>query len=249
MAKQEFSTLTLTELLRTEADAYLLLEKLRWGGTPDACPKCGEVGCCVYVQPSNGTDRATRTGSRSQRRVWRCNGCRKQFSVLTDTIFHGTKISIRTWLLVMFEVASSKNSVSAWEISRKYEITNESAWHLLHRIRRAMERDPLAAMFRGTVQADEAWIGGNPKNRHANDPREPIRRTGAGRTDKQPILCLVHYETREVRSVVVNDVNGETLLAAIDSMAELENTWLQTDGAKAYNPTSPRVRHHLTVNH
>jgi transposase-like protein len=88
--------------------------------------------------------------------VWKCGGCRKRFSVLTDTSFHGTKISIRTWLLVIFEFVSSKNSISAWEISRKYEITNESAWHMLHRIRGAMKMEPVAGLLSGAVQVDES---------------------------------------------------------------------------------------------
>ena len=90
------------------------------------------------------------------RRVWNCGHCRNQFSVLTGTIFHGTKISIRTWLLVILELCSSKDPVSAWKISRKYEITNESAWHLPHRIREATTREPVASLFRGTVQANES---------------------------------------------------------------------------------------------
>jgi uncharacterized Zn finger protein (UPF0148 family) len=48
MAKQEFSVPTLSARVRTEAEAYLLLEELRWGatGTPEACPKCGGMGRC-----------------------------------------------------------------------------------------------------------------------------------------------------------------------------------------------------------
>jgi hypothetical protein len=67
--------------------------------------------------------------------------------VLTGTIFHGTKISVRTWVFVLLEVAASKNSVSAWEISRKYSITNESAWHMLHRIREAVTMEPVIGLL------------------------------------------------------------------------------------------------------
>ena len=174
MAKQEFTFSSLALGLKTEADAYLLLEKLRWGGSPDACPKCGTVGRTYFLNPANGTSRKTRTGNVSERRVWKCGHCKRQFSVLTDTIFHGTKIPIVTWLLVIFDVCSAKNSMSAWEVHRKYGITPESAWHMVHRIREAMKREPVAGLLRGAVQADETWIGGNPANRHRNDPREPI---------------------------------------------------------------------------
>jgi transposase-like protein len=132
----------------TEADAYLKLEELRWNGHP-ACPHCGVVDFAWYIRPLNGTSRKTRTGSMSQRRVWKCGACRTQFSVLTGTIFQGSKIPVRTWLLVIFEMCASKNGVSAREIERKYELTAKTAWFMLHRIREAMKRDPLATLLRG----------------------------------------------------------------------------------------------------
>ena len=39
--------------------------------------------------PLNGTSRKARTGTTSQRRVWKCGACCKQFSVLTGTNFPG----------------------------------------------------------------------------------------------------------------------------------------------------------------
>ena len=247
MEKQEFSIPKLAARLKTEADAYRFLEELRWGGDPEACPLCGVVGKFYYLKPVNGKDRKTRTGSTSERRVWKCASCRKQFSVLTNTIFHGTKISLRTWVLVIFEMCAAKNGVSAWEISRKYGITNESAWHMLHRIREAMKREPVVSLLRGTVVADETWIGGNPANRHRNDPREKPRKSNT--TDKQPVLGLVHYESREVRAMSVPNVTGKTLRETMAKHLDLGNTHLYTDEAKSYNLMRNDVASHETVNH
>ena len=253
--KQEFSLPKLARELGSEADAYLMLEDLRWGGHPDVCPNCGESGSyCYYIRPSNGSDRATRTGSRSQRRVWRCRACRKQFSVLTGTIFHGTKISLVTWLMVIFEMAASKNSVAAAEIARKYELTNESAWHMVHRIREAMKREPVAGFLGGAVQMDESWIGGEPKNRHASDPREVARKARPGRdgyaaSDKQPIAALVHYETRAVHAVAVPDVTSESLMPALADVMDLKRTHLHTDGGSAYKTITKHVAAQEYVNH
>ena len=246
MAKQEFSVVKIAERLRTEADAYLMLEELRWGGQPPACPKCGEVGKTYYMAPRDGTvSRSTRTGARSQRRVWKCRGCRQQFSVLTDTIFHGTKISIRTWLLVIFEVCASKNSVSAWEISRKYSITNESAWHMMHRIREAMKREPVAGLLRGTIVVDETWFGGKDSNRHADKRTNP----GAGHTDKQPIMALVDYETREVRSHAVADVTAHSLSTVIAEQVDIDRSQLWTDSSPSYKNVGKRFNAHHAVDH
>ncbi|MDP9445169.1 MAG: transposase [Actinomycetota bacterium] len=143
MAKQSNSIPVLMAQSETEADAYALLERLRWDGHP-VCPHCGSLARHYFLRPANGASRKTRTGAASERRVWKCKDCRKQFSVLTGTIFHGTKIPVRTWLMVVFEMCASKNAVAAREIERKYDLTAKSAWFMVHRIREAMKREPLA---------------------------------------------------------------------------------------------------------
>jgi hypothetical protein len=91
--------------VQTEQDAYVLLEELRWGGRAVG-PHCGSDRRCFFLKPEDGSLRKTRTGSLSARRVWKYGDCRKQFSVLTGTIFHGTKISVRTWFFVILELVS-----------------------------------------------------------------------------------------------------------------------------------------------
>jgi transposase-like protein len=146
--------LQLADKLRTEADAYLFLEQLRWGQRP-VCPHCGSVGDHYFLTPANGRSRKTRTGSASERRVWKCRDCRKQFSVLTGTPFHGTKIPIRTWLFVIFDACAAKNGISAREIERHYGLTPRTAWHLMHQLREAMKLEPIAGLLSGRVVADE----------------------------------------------------------------------------------------------
>ncbi len=117
-----------------------------------------------FIEPTNGVSRKTRTGAATQRRVWRCFSCRKQFSVLTGTVFHGTRLSLRTWVLVIFEMCASKNGVSAREIERKYGVCPRTAWFMLHRICEAMAGDPLVAVMSGVIVADETWSSGDPTN-------------------------------------------------------------------------------------
>ncbi|MBV9872390.1 MAG: IS1595 family transposase [Frankiaceae bacterium] len=251
MAQQEFSIPSLMNRLGTEADAYQLLEELRWGADKAdvVCPHCGVIGGHYFLTPANGSSRATRmtakNGKVSERRVWKCCSCRKQFSVLTGTIFHGTKISVRTWVMVVLEMCASKNGVSAREIERKYDLTAKTAWYMLHRIREAMKQDPMAGLLRGTIIADETFIGGKPKNRHADDPRQ----RGAGFSDKQPVLALVDFETREVRSRAIPDVTAETLRDEITPQVDIEHSQLWTDELRAYRRIGEKFNSHHTVNH
>jgi hypothetical protein len=130
--------------------------------------------------------------------VWKCRARRKQFSALTGTIFHGTKIPVRTWIFVVFEMASSKNGVAAREIERKYNLTAKSAWFMLHRIRHAMKREPMAGFLTGRV-VDETYIGGKPKNRHRNDKREP-RASSAARMNQTRLRSCRSCPAERVKS-------------------------------------------------
>jgi transposase-like protein len=200
------TVLQLTDRLRTEADAYLYLEELRWNGRP-LCPHCESVGEHYFLNPTNGKPRKTRTGAPSERRVWKCRDCRKQFSVLTGTIFHGTKIPVRTWCFLVFEMASSKNGISAREVERKYGLCPRSAWFAMHRIREAMKRGP-GELLSGRVVSDETWYGGKPANRHGHD----ARKRPPGVSEKVPIVSLVSCETCEVGLQAIPDVSACTVL-------------------------------------
>ena len=57
----------------------------------EVCPHCGSTDPHYFLTPQ-GEGRKTRTGTVSVRRVWKCKSCRKQFSVTTGTIFHGTRV-------------------------------------------------------------------------------------------------------------------------------------------------------------
>lgn len=231
--------------LTDEAAAYEFLEGLRWRGEP-VCPHCGTKDARHYfLKPSNGTSRATRTGSQSQRRVWKCRDCRKQFSVLTGTIFHGSKIPVRTWMFVCFEMMASKNGVSAREVQRKYGLTAKTAWFMLHRIREGMRHDPLAGLLSGVVVADETWIGGTPRNRHARKRAE----LGKGGSDKTPVLTIIHPATGEARSHVVADVRARTLTPILFRETDQRHTVLHTDESKSYLRYGSAAAGHETVMH
>jgi len=251
MGKQEFSVPALANRIATEADAYRLLESLRWtDGTPDSCPLCGADGKFYFLAPADGTDaRKTRTGKDTQRRLWKCATCRKKFSVLTGTVMHGSKIPVRTWLFVSLELSASKNGVSAREIQRKYDLTAKTAWFMLHRLREAMKRDDSAALLSGAVVADETWVGGNPANRHAKARLAEGHRRWA--TQKITVLSVIDKATGEARSAVVPNVKAHNLRKAMDGElgVNLGATTLHTDSAKHYERIALVTKGHESVNH
>jgi transposase-like protein len=160
-------------------------------------------------------------------------------------MMHATKIPVRIWVMVIFEMCSSKNGVAAREIERKYGLCPRTAWHMLHRIREAMRHDD-ASLFSGNVIADEVYVGGDPANRHASE-RHNVRR-GAG-TDKTPVVTLIDEDTREARSTVLAWVDSASLGDVIRENVDMMTATLHTDSAKGYIPVGRKMAGHYAVDH
>jgi transposase-like protein len=182
-----------------EADAYVYVENLRWNGQP-VCAHCGSDHVNL-LNPANGISRKTRTGSMSQRRVWKCYTCRKQFSVTTGTVFHGSKVSLEIWIFIFFEMCANKNGLAAREVQRKYGLTAKTSWFVTQRIREAMRREPLSGMIANTtIEADETWIGGKPKNKHQQGRERPGGGRGVAGTPSTWSRCCRWSIARVARS-------------------------------------------------
>lgn len=233
-----------------EATAYKVLEELRWPDGP-VCPHCGTDRAPYFLNAKAKDGRKTRTGSVTDRRVWKCAACRKQFSVLTNSIFHGSKIPVRTWLFAVVEMCASKNGIAARELERKYELTPKSAWFMAHRIREAMaDRAPHALV--GTVEIDETWVGGKISQKPPADVPEFARRKWSAdrmMDNKTPVLSILNTTTGEIRSKVVPNVTGATLAAEIRKQVSTFDSVLHTDEWKGYTQIGKEFIAHETVNH
>ncbi|HEY8215924.1 MAG TPA: IS1595 family transposase [Acidimicrobiia bacterium] len=227
-----------------EAAAYRYLERLRWKGRP-VCPHCGVIDGHYLLKPKVGK-RTTSTGRVTHRRLWKCHACRKQFSVLVGTIFHGTKISIRTWLFVLLEMCASKNGIAAREVQRKYGLTPKSAWFMTQRIREAMVlRNPSSLI--GTIVADEAYIGGRSRHKYGTIRGEKPEKIIP---PKAIVLTLVHRESGTARSRVIPNVTSDTLGSALLRAVDVDRSRLFTDDHKGYDMVGRWFAlGHETVNH
>ena len=197
-----------------ELAAVEFLERQRWGDEP-ACPRCGATD----VHQMRGRD-----GKRNKRFLWLCRGCGEQFTVRIGTVFEDSRIPLRHWCYAFWAACASKKGVSALQIKRMTRLSYKSALFLMHRIRYAMTPDREPSLD-GTVEVDETYVGGKPRNPSIQairsmsyDERKPWRQEresqkGRG-TKKPPVVALVERGGR-VRARVVADVSGKTLRRAI----------------------------------
>src|SRR5882724_10795577 len=157
-----------------EDAAREFLEKTRW---PDGaeCPHCGLVGEAYKIavkEPDLEKLKLTRARYRKPRKgLWKCAGCRKQFTVTVKTIFEDSHIPLHKWLLAIHLMCASKKGVSAHQLMRMLDIRQyKSAWFMAHRIRYAMTGE-LPEKMNGIVEADSTYIGGRPRRRIPHAPK------------------------------------------------------------------------------
>lgn len=221
---------TLLELMEmTEDAARRYLEQVRWPDGP-VCVHCGDVS----VTRLEGE--AHRAG------VFKCRGCREQFTVTVGTIFESSHIPLKKWLVAFHLVCSSKKGISAKQLQRNLGLKSyESAWHMAHRIRHAMSADPVGSKLSGTVEVDETYVGGKPRN------PGPHNKRGAG-TKKTPVLALVE-RGGDVRAWPIERVTVDTLQTAVKEHVD-QGARVMTDESFAYQGLDEHFEGgHHTVKH
>src|SRR5258708_1898778 len=218
------------------------LERLRWPDGP-ICPHCGVEGEAYKLTPK-AKEPVTEPQSpvelqkrvrKPRRGLWKCAGCRMQFTVTVGTIFEDSHIPLNKWLLAFHLVCASKKGMSAHQLHRMLGVTYKSAWFMAHRIRYAMSQEPLASKLSGVVEADETYIGGRrrrttPQAIKAGE-REPDRLGPVA--DKAAVFSVLQRDGR-VRSTHLDRVLGKNLREAIKEVCA-PDAHVITDDARLYH--------------
>jgi transposase-like protein len=176
------------------------------------------------------------------RELFKCKKCRRQFSVTKGTIFEDSHIPLRTWLVVMYRMCSSKKSVSARQIEREFGLSHRAAWFMCHRIRWAMT-DKNPPTLSGDVEADETYVGGKPRgHRNRRKPRTMSEAIRASYASKTPVFGMIERHGR-VRAKVMPRVSQENVERAIFHGVDRGRTRLVTDEHPVYQKMHEMLPH------
>ena len=160
----------------------------RWENGKVICPSCGSA----------------KVKYRANRRTWTCSThhAKREFSIKVGTVMEDSPIGLDKWLTATWLVTNCKNGISSYEIARDVNVTQKSAWFMLHRIRLAMQDDFFGSKLGGEVEVDETFIGGKARNMHLSERKRRI--TGTGGADKTIVLGMLERGGRVRAKVMPN---------------------------------------------
>lgn len=198
------------------------------------CPRCGSKEV-TYLENA---------------RVWKCRTkhTHQKFSAKVGTIFEDSPLSLSKWLPVVWMVANCKNGVSSMEIHRGLDVTQKTAWFMLHRVRLAMQTGTFMKMGGGggVVEADETYIGGKARNMHKADKKRKLE-GGRGGAGKELVMGLLDRETGKVKLSHIVGRDRETIHAEVRESV-YKGSKLYTDELASYTGLEPDYVHEF-VNH
>ena len=111
-------------------------------------------------------------GSSTRAGVFKCRDCKRQFTVTVNTIMHRSKVPLSTWL-VAFELMMSRDGhVTPRQLQRELGLGRyENAWHMVNRIRYAIQMGGLASTVNGSSESHEREQSSRPPQAAARSNR------------------------------------------------------------------------------
>ena len=235
MAKKE--TLSTIKLVKNAAEIF---HNARWANGIVVCPYCGSMHI-----------------TEKENYHYKCNSCKNRFTDKTNTMLHGSKLPISTWMLGIYYMMIDKGQTST-ELSIKLGVNQKTAWLMQVKLRYSLTQD--VVRLHGMIAQDEMYIGGSLSNYHYSRKWDLLRKGKFINGDekrysktalfalnsslKQPVFGMtdgdkvVLYATPNpikkeyLHMVYGKHVSGDSITVSDES--KLYNDWEEITGAKIY---------------
>ena len=189
--RQGLSLVELMTMLPTEEAATVWFEGVLWADGR-CCGKCGSVSTSLVLD--------------AKPMPYWCTDCRGYFSVRTGTVLARSNVPLRKWAIAIYLYLTSLKSVSSMKLHRDLNVSQKTAWFMLHRLREAW-RNPTDSPFAGPIEVDEMYMGGKERNKHAWKKLH----AGGGSVGKTPVIGAKDRKTKRVTAQVIPRTDAPTL--------------------------------------
>ncbi|SDS84178.1 ISXO2-like transposase domain-containing protein [Mucilaginibacter mallensis] len=220
------SILDLIKTFPSEQECITRMEQIRWNGN--------------VISPFDPESKIYKCAGNK----YKCKNTGKYFNVKTNTIFDNTKIPLVKWFMALYVFSSHKKGISSHQLAKDIDVTQKTAWFILHRLRYAFNHPDFNIKFTDEVQVDETYMGGREANKHKKKKAGGTQ--GRNTTSKKPVIGL-RDKDGHVYAQVVNDVGRKTIEDIIDKMVPAGAT-VYTDEWLSYNRLHEKYNH-KRVNH
>lgn len=194
MSKNFNSLYEMMEAIPDEKAAVEYFRSIHWKNG-EHCPYCGHEEIYHFADGKN----------------FKCAACRQRFSIRVGTIFEDSKIEIRKWLFAIWIITSHKKGIASTQLAKDINVTQKSAWFMLHRLRHAARTRSFNRKLRGTVEADEVYFGGKDSNKHKR--RRTKKQVAVGLLERRGELRVLPVNsTSDMRKEIVRHVDESARL-------------------------------------
>lgn len=209
------------------------LEKLRWNGN--------------VISPFDEASKVYKCAGNK----YKCKSTGKYFNVRTSTLFDNTKVELQTWFLAIYLITGHKKGISSLQLGRDLNVTQKTAWFMLHRIRNCYglpEINDEGEKMGGEgvmVEIDETVVGGKVKNMN-NKKRKAIKEMESGRNDNKTVVMGYVERGGLLRMEVLqpNQMIKEAVKVTVDTASVIS-----TDAATTYTTVGKEYASHGVVDH
>jgi len=204
----------------------------RW---PDGITLCDSKKC------GNVERRHHRVAGRT---AYACDYCGHHIYPMAGSIFEKSTTPLKLWFYAMYLMGQTRCGISAKQIQRETGVTYKTAWRMFKQIRTLMSED--ISLEGSSVEMDEAYIGGQDKNRNLGKRKGG----GGGSTNgKQAVFGMVERGGRVIARVTP-DVKASTVLPIVAERV-LPSSTVFTDDYPIYDGVGKMGRGyvHNRINH
>ena len=174
-------------------------------------------------------------------KAYSCDHCGTHVYPLAGTIFEKSRTPLKSWFYAMYLMSTTRMGISAKQLERELGVTYKTAWRMFRQIRAIMDED--RGRLSGTVEVDETFVGGKPRNRQ---PRKGAR-PSSDPTAKKPVVGMVE-RGGDVKAWVAPNVRSATIRPLMEAHV-MPASMVYTDEARQYGLVRRSGYQHRHINH
>ncbi len=174
-----------------------------------------------------------------KRRLFQCQNCRSQVSVIANTIFHKTRTPLKKWFWAIYLVAQQKKGTSALQLMKFLSLKSyETAWLILQKIREAMAQRDAKYQLSGLLEFDDTYVGAKHKQ----------GKRGRGAANKTVVLAAIEVpdnkKPRFAMLKAVPNMDSEEIESHIRKQIK-ERSIIKTDAFSSFSFLSQKGYRHF----